>query len=92
MSDTNTGNWLDANKMATDALAAAKTATAVHRAHTHLIMLMLTTIAKSAPKDAVDQLLQELERVRDLSGPAGAAGNEVFAQAVSTLERFARRE
>ena len=92
MTDTNNSAWLDASKMASEALAAAKTAAAVQRAQTHLTMMILATLAKSAPKEAVEQLQQELERVRDLSGPAGAAAGEVFATAVSTLERFTRRD
>ena len=85
------GDWIDASEAAAQALEIAKRAAAVQKAHTHLTMLMLATLAKSAPPEAVDQLLAELERVRDMTGPAGAAAGEVFATAVTTLERFARR-
>lgn len=85
------GDWLDASNKAADALAAAKAAAATQRAHLHVTMLLLKTIAKTAPQEAVDQLLAEFERVRDLSGPAGMAAGEVFATAVTTLERYARR-
>ena len=92
MSEPEAGAWLDAHKMASEALNATKTSAAVQRAQTHLMMLILATLAKSVPKEATDQLIQELERVRDMTGPAGAAAGEVFATAVSTLERFTRRE
>lgn len=91
MANTDSGSWLDANKAATEALALAKSAAAVQKAQSHLMMLVLATLAKTAPKETVEQLLQELERVRDLSGPAGAAAGEVFATAYTTLERFAAR-
>ena len=90
MSDSN--QWLDASKMASEALAMAKHAQAVHRAHLHVTMLMLATLAKTAPRESVDQLISEFERVRDLTGPAGVAAGEVFATALSTLERFIRKE
>jgi hypothetical protein len=89
MSDTGK-DWIDATEAASQAMELAKRTAAVQRAHTHLTMLMLATLAKTAPPEAVDQLLGELERVRDMTGPAGAAAGEVFATAVSTLERFAR--
>jgi len=92
MSDSSSTDWLDANKMASDALAASKTAAAVQRAQTHLLMLILTTIAQTAPRETTQKLIDEIERVRDLSGPAGNAAGEVFAAAASTLERFSRRE
>lgn len=85
-------DWLDASKAASEALAASRTIGAVQRAHNHLMLLLLTAFAKSAPAEVVDQLIDEIERVRDLSGPAGNAAGEVFAAAASTLERFARRE
>jgi hypothetical protein len=90
---TNTSNdWLDAQKASSDALSIAKNAAAAERANRHLLMLLLATIAKTAPKEAVDQLHAELERIRDLSGPAGAVANEIFATAVATLERYERRD
>lgn len=92
MSTQDSGTWLDATKTASEALAAARTATAVQRAHTHLTLLILATLAKTAPREALEQLLQELERVRDQSGPAGVAAAEVFTNAASTLERFIRRD
>jgi len=91
MTNKGSGDWLDASNMASEALAAAKNAAATQRAHLQVTMLMLATLAKTAPKESVDQLLAEFERIRDLSGPAGMAANEVLATAVSTLERYARR-
>ena len=84
--------WLDAAKVASEAMEIARNAAATQKAHVHVTMMMMATLAKSAPKEAVDQMIAELERVRDLSGPAGAMAGEVFATALSTLERFARRE
>lgn len=92
MSNQDTATWLDATKMASEALALAKNAAAMQRAQSHLTMLILATVAKTAPPEVVDQLLQELERVRDLSGPAGNAAGDIFTAAASTLERFARRD
>ena len=83
-------DWIDASETASQALEAAKRVAAVQRAQTQLMMLMLATLAKSAPEEAVDQMLDELERVRDLTGPAGAAAGEIFAAAGSTIERYAR--
>jgi hypothetical protein len=54
-------------------------------------MLMLTTLAKAAPRESIDQLITELERIRDLTGPAGIAAGEVIATAITTLERAAKR-
>lgn len=85
-----TPDWIDASETAAQALEAAKRVAGVQRAQTQLMMLMLATLAKSAPEEAVDQMLDELERVRDLTGPAGAAAGEIFATAVSTIERYAR--
>jgi hypothetical protein len=87
MTQTNV-DWLDAQKASTEALSIARNAQAAERANRHIMMLMLATIAKTAPKDAIEQLHAELERIRDLSGPAGAVANEIFATAVSTLERY----
>jgi len=41
---------------------------------------------------AIEQLLAEFERIRDLSGPAGMAQGDVFANAIATIERAARRD
>ena len=93
MSDQGSSNqWLDANKMASDALALAKQAHAVSRANVHVTMLVVAAFAKTAPRESVDQMISELERVRDLTGPAGIVAGEVFATALTTLERFARKE
>lgn len=83
-------DWIDASEAAAKATEAVKRVAAVQRAQTQLMMLMLATLAKTAPPEAVDQMLDELERVRDLTGPAGAAAGEVFASAISTIERYAR--
>ena len=92
MTDKKTTDWLDAHKMAAEALNQAKNAMASERANLHITMLILATLAKTAPKEAVDQLLAEFERIRDMSGPSGVVANEIFATAVSTLERYARRD
>ena len=85
-------DWLDAQKDATEALAVARNAMASERANLHITMLILATLARTAPRDAVEKLHAEFERIRDLSGPAGAVANEIFATAVSTLERYGRRD
>jgi hypothetical protein len=85
-------DWLDAQKIADEALKLARNAMASERANLHITMLMLATLARSAPRDAVDKLHAEFERIRDLSGPAGAIANEIFATALSTLERHSRRD
>ena len=85
-------DWLDATKTAEEALDLARKAMASERANLHITMLILATLAKTAPKDAVEKLHAEFERIRDLSGPAGAVANDIFATAVSTLERYGRRD
>jgi hypothetical protein len=85
------GNMLDAVTMAADALELARKIDARQKALSQIVMLMLATLARSAPRDDVDQLLAQLERIRDLTGPAGIAAGEVIATAVSTLERAAKR-
>ena len=87
-----TPNWLDAQKTADEALKLARNAMASERAGIHITMLILATLARTAPREAIDKLHAEFERVRDLSGPAGAVANEIFATALSTLERHSRRE
>lgn len=84
--------WLNAAKVASEAMVLARNVAATQKAHLHLTMMMMGALAKSAPREVVDQMIAELERVRDLSGPAGAMAGEVFATALSTLERFARRD
>jgi hypothetical protein len=86
------GNWLDAATMASDAMALAKKAEAIQRAHLHVTMLLMTTVVKSASREAIEQLLAEFERIRDLSGPAGMAQGDVFANAIATIERASRLE
>jgi ribonuclease BN (tRNA processing enzyme) len=92
MSGTGGQDWIDAHKSADEALEIAKRALAAQKALTHITMLMLATLAKTAPKEATEQLLAELERVRDMTGPAGAIAGEVYATAVSTLERSTRHD
>ena len=87
-----TPDWFDAQKTAGEALDLARKAMASERANLHVTMLILATLAKTAPKEAVETLHAEFERIRDLSGPAGAVANEIFATAVSTLERYGRRD
>ncbi len=84
--------WLGGAKMTPDSLDTARRTVAIQRAQNHLIMLMLAALAKTAPPEVVDHLFNEIERVRDLSGPAGYAAGDVFAVAASTLERFSRRD
>ena len=84
--------WLDAQKTADEALKLARNAMASERANLHITMLMLATLARTAPREAVDKLHAEFERIRDMSGPAGAVANEIFATALSTLERHAPRD
>ena len=91
MAKTEGGNMLDAVNTAADALDLARRIDARQKALAQVSMLMLATLARSAPKDDVDQLLAQLERIRDLTGPAGIAAGEVIATAVSTLERAAKR-
>ena len=85
-------DWIDAQQSAEEALDIAKRAAASHRALMHVTMLLLATVAKTAPREAVEQLMAELERVRDMTGPAGAVAGEIYATAVSTLERFSRHD
>jgi hypothetical protein len=68
MSDA-TPDWIDAQKTADEALDTARKAMASERANLHITMLILATLAKTAPKDAVEKLHAEFERIRDLSGP-----------------------
>ena len=91
MTETNS-NFLDAHKTADEALKLARNAMASERATQHIVMLMLATLARTAPREAVDKLHAEFERVRDMSGPAGAIANEIFATALTTLERHSRRD
>jgi hypothetical protein len=86
MTETNP-SWLDANKTADEALKLARNAMASERANLHITMLILATLARTAPREAVDKLHAEFERIRELSGPSGAIANEIFATALSTLER-----
>ena len=92
MAETPTPDWLNASTMASDALAIAKKAEAIQRAHLHVTMLLMTTVVKTASREQVEQLLAEFERIRDLSGPAGMAQGDVFASAIATIERAARRD
>ena len=87
-----TPNWLDAQKTADEAIKLARNAMASERASTHIMMLILATLARTAPREAIDKLHAEFERVRDLSGPSGAIANEIFATALTTLERHAPRD
>lgn len=91
MTDSN-NNWLDAQTTADEAMRIARHALASERANLHITMLMLATLARTAPKDAVDKLHAEFERIRDMSGPSGAVANEIFATALSTLERYSPPE
>jgi len=91
MTDKNP-DWLDAQKTADEAMKIARNAMASERANLHITMLILATLARTAPREAVDKLHAEFERIRDLSGPAGAVANDIFATALSTLERHAQRD
>ena len=85
---TDSTNWLDAQKTADEAMRIARHALASERANLHITMLMLATLARTAPKEAVDKLHAEFERIRDMSGPSGAVANEIFATALTTIERY----
>lgn len=89
---TDSTNWLDAQKTADEAMRIARHAMASERANLHITMLILATLARTAPKEAVDKLHAEFERIRDMSGPTGAVANEIFATALTTLERYAPPE
>ena len=58
MSETSS-NWLDAQKIADEALKLARNAMASERANLHITMLILATVARTAPKDAVEKLHAE---------------------------------
>ena len=83
--------WLDASDAAQEALQIAKRIEARQKALAQLTMHMLAVLAKSTPKEQIDQLLAELERMRDLTGPAGVVAGEVVVTAMATLERVAKR-
>ena len=85
-------DWLSATSAASDALDIAKKVEAIQRAHLHVTMLLMTTVVKTASREAIEQLLAEFERIRDLSGPAGMAAGDVFANAIATIERASRRD
>jgi hypothetical protein len=89
---TDSNDWLDAQKTADEAMRIARHAMASERANLHITMLILATLARTAPKEAVDKLHAEFERIRDMSGPSGAVANEIFATALTTLERYAPPE
>ena len=92
MANTPEPDWLNASTMASDALAIAKKVEAIERAHQHVTMLLMMTVVKTASREAIEQLLAEFERIRDLSGPAGMAAGDVFANAIATIERASRRD
>jgi hypothetical protein len=91
MTQDDKASWLDAEATAQQALDLAKKIDAKQRMHLHITMLALTALAKSASRDSIDQLISELERIRDLTGPAGVAAGEVVATAITTLERASKR-
>ena len=92
MADPPNSDWLDAVTQASDALALARKNEAAQRAHLHVTMLLMTTVVKTASREAIEQLLAEFERIRDLSGPAGMAQGDVFAKAIATIERASGRD
>lgn len=92
MANTPDPDWLNATSTASDALAIAKRAEAIQRAHLHVTMLLMTTVVKTASREQIEQLLAEFERIRDFSGPAGMAAGDVFANAIATIERASRRD
>ncbi len=61
------------------------------KALAQVTMHILATLARTAPREDIDRLLAELERIRDLTGPAGVAAGEVVVTAMATLERAAKR-
>jgi hypothetical protein len=90
MAATTTESRRDAGT-AQDALELLRKLDARQKALAQVTMHMLATIASTAPKEDVERLLAELERIRDLTGPAGVAAGEVVVTAMATLERAARR-
>ena len=92
MANTPDPDWLSATSTASDALAIAKKVEAIQRAHLHVTMLLMTTVVKTSSREAIEQLLAEFERIRDLSGPAGMAAGDVFANAIAYIERASRRD
>ena len=74
-----------------DALELVRRIEARQKALAQVTMHMLATLARMAPKEDVDRLLAELERIRDLTGPSGVAAGEVVVTAMATLERAAKR-
>ena len=91
MTQNDNASWLDAEATAQQALELAKRVEVKQRMHLHITMLALTTLAKTAPREAIDQFVAELERIRDLTGPAGVAAGELVQTAIATLERAAKR-
>ena len=81
--------WRDTGA-AQEALELTRKIEARQRALAQVTMHMLATLARTAPKEDVDRLLAEFERIRDLTGPAGAAAGEVVVTAMATLERAAK--
>jgi hypothetical protein len=75
---------------AQDALELTRKIDARQRALAQVTMHMLATLARTAPREDVDRLLAELERIRDQTGPAGIAAGEVVVTAMATLERAAK--
>ena len=84
-------SWLDASAQASQALEIARKIEGQQKALAQVTMLMLATLSRSAPKESVEQMLDQLERIRDLTGPAGVAAGELIATAIATLERAAPR-
>ena len=84
-------SWLDAEASAQQALDLAKRLEAQQKAHMHITLLILKTLGKAASRDSIDAVITELERVRDLTGPAGVAAGDVIATAITTLERASKR-
>ena len=76
---------------ARDALELVRGIEARQKALAQVTMHMLATLARTAPKEDVDRLLAELERIRDITGPSGVAAGEVVVTAMATLERAAKR-
>jgi hypothetical protein len=91
MTQDDKASWLDAEATAQQALDLAKKIEAQGKAHLHVTMLILKTLGRAASRESIDQVISELERVRDLTGPAGVAAGDVIATAITTLERASQR-
>lgn len=81
----------DEARTAQEALELVRRLEAQHRALAQVTMHMLATLGATAPSAEVEELIAQLERIRDRTGPTGVIAAEVIATALTTLERAAKR-